>query len=140
MERLATEALENPPRHTPPVRPTSPADVWMRRLLRVPDRVAPISEAELRRGVSASVLVSATRCLLTYIVLPFVLPALSLAAGVGPLIGLPLGLVAIVANVVTARRFWLADHRYRWPYTALATVILALLVVLVVSDIAELLS
>ena len=135
MERVATEGPQ-----AGPARPSTPADVWMRRLLRVPDRVAPISEAELRRGASVSVLVSATRCLLTYIVLPFVLPALRLAAGVGPLVGLPLGVVAIGANVVTARRFWLADHRYRWPYTALATVILALLVVLVARDLLELLA
>ncbi len=135
MERVATEGPQ-----AGSARPSAPADVFMRRLLRVPDRVEPISEADLRRGVSASVLVSATRCLLTYIVLPFVLPALRLASGVGPLIGLPLGLVAMAANVVTARRFWLADHRYRWPYTALATVILVMLAVLVGLDLSELLA
>ncbi len=134
MEGLATED-----RDTAAVRHHAPADAWMRRLLRVPERVAPITEAELRRGVSYSMMVSATRCLLTYIVLPFVLPALSLAAGVGPLLGLPLGVVAMAANVVTARRFWLADHRYRWPYTAFAGVILVMLAVLVVRDLSELL-
>ncbi len=135
MERVVTEG---PP--AAPLRPSAPADVWMRRLLRVPERVAPISEAELRRGFSLSMLVSATRCLLTYLVLPFVLPALRLASGVGPLVGLPLGVVAMAANVVTARRFWLADHRYRWPYTALAAGILVLLAILVGRDLAELLA
>ncbi len=134
MEGLATEGRDTAAAHH-----RGRGDARIRRLLRVPERVAPITEAELRRGVSYSMMVSATRCLLTYIVLPFVLPALSLAAGVGPLLGLPLGVVAMAANVVTARRFWLADHRYRWPYTAFAGVILVMLAVLVVRDLSELL-
>jgi hypothetical protein len=82
--------------------------------------------------------VSATRCLLTYIVLPFLAPALGLAAGVAPGIGIPVGAVAIGANILTIRRFWAADHRWRWAYTALALTVIALLVVLMVIDVAEL--
>ena len=64
-----------------------------------------------------SLLISMVRCLLTYIVLPFVAPLLGVGLGVAPLIGIPVGLVAIVANVASVRRFWRADHRYRWHYT-----------------------
>lgn len=110
----------------------------MRRLLRV-DAAAPRrSRSDLHQAFSASILVSAARCLLTYVVLPFVAPALGLAAGVGPWIGLPLGTVAIVSNVVTMRRFWAADHRWRWPYTAVGTSVILLLLVLMAGDVADL--
>jgi hypothetical protein len=82
--------------------------------------------------------VSATRCLLTYIVLPFLAPALGLAAGVGPAIGIPVGIVAVVCNVLTIRRFWAADHRWRWAYTAISLSVIVLLTILLVEDIASL--
>ena len=99
--------------------PRPAADAAMRRLLRIPEGQT-ASEGAAQRAFSTSVLVSATRCTLTYVVLPFLLPALGLAAGVGPAIGIPVGLVAIAFNVATIRRFWAADHRWRWAYTALA--------------------
>jgi hypothetical protein len=117
--------------------PRPAADVAMRRLLRIPEgRTA--TETAAQRAFSTSVLVSATRCLLTYIVLPFVLPALGLAAGVGPAVGLPVGAIAVVSNVATIRRFWAADHRWRWAYTALSLTVIALLVVLMVDDVTSL--
>jgi hypothetical protein len=118
--------------------PRPAADVAMRRLLRIPDgHVA--SETAAQRAFSTSVLVSAIRCVLTYLVLPFVAPALGLAAGVGPAIGIPVGAVAITCNVTTIRRFWAADHRWRWAYTALALAVIALLLVLMVEDIGSVL-
>lgn len=117
--------------------PRPAADVAMRRLLRIPEGHT-VSEGAAQRAFSTSVLVSATRCILTYLVLPFLLPALGLAAGVGPAIGIPVGLVAIAANVATIRRFWAADHRWRWAYTALAAMVIVLLVVLLVEDVGSL--
>ena len=117
--------------------PRPAADVAMRRLLRIPDgRTA--TERAAQRAFSTSVLVSAIRCTLTYLVLPFLAPALGLAAGVGPALGLPIGAVAIASNVLTIRRFWAADHRWRWAYTALALTVIALLLVLMVRDVAAL--
>jgi hypothetical protein len=117
--------------------PRPAADLAMRRLLRIPDgHVA--SERAAQRAFSTSVLVSAVRCTLTYLVLPFLAPLLGLAAGVGPAIGIPVGVVAIVCNVLTIRRFWAADHRWRWAYTALALTVIALLLVLMARDVAAL--
>lgn len=121
------------------VRSRPPADRAMRRLLRVDDAAPRRSRSELQQAFSRSILVSATRCLLTYVFLPFVAPALGFAAGVGPWIGLPLGTVAIVANVVTMRRFWAADHRWRWAYTAVGAGVIVLLLVLMAGDVADLL-
>jgi hypothetical protein len=118
--------------------PRPAADVAMRRLLRIPD--GPVaSEGAAQRAFSTSIMVSATRCILTYIVLPFVAPVLGFAAGVGPIIGIPIGIVAIVCNVLTIRRFWAADHRWRWAYTALALTVISLLLVLMAKDLASVL-
>jgi hypothetical protein len=117
--------------------PRPAADAAMRRLLRIPEGQT-ASESAAQRAFSTSVLVSATRCILTYLVLPFLLPVLGLAAGVGPAIGIPVGLVAIASNVATIRRFWAADHRWRWAYTALAVTVIVLLLVLLVEDVGSL--
>ena len=117
--------------------PRPAADAAVRRLLRIPEG-PPAPDGAAQRAFSTSILVSATRCLLTYIVLPFVAPALGLAAGVGPALGIPIGVVAIGCNILTIRRFWAADHRWRWAYTAIALTVIALLLVLMVEDILDL--
>jgi len=111
----------------------------MRRLLRLPPSGArPVPDGAAHRAFSTSILVSGTRCLLTYVVFPFLAPALGLAAGVGPAIGLVIGVVAIGANVASARRFWAAEHPRRWAFTAVAASVIVLLCVLVVRDVADL--
>lgn len=123
--------------HNVATAPRPAADVAVRRLLRIPDG-PPAPEGAAQRAFSTSILVSATRCLLTYIVLPFLAPALGLAAGVGPAVGIPIGVVAIGSNILTIRRFWAADHRWRWTYTAIALTVIALLLVLMVEDVLDL--
>lgn len=119
---------------------TSPADLRMRRLLRLPLDAPKASEASARSLVERSLLISMVRCLLTYIVLPFVAPILGVGLGVTPIVGIVVGVVAIVANVASIRRFWRADHRYRWHYTVLASVIMVLLLWLIIADLVELLT
>lgn len=114
------------------------ADAAMRRLLRIPDESRRTAGSDAQRAFTTSVLVSATRCLLTYVVLPFVAPAVGFAAGVGPWVGIPLSVVAVAANVVSIRRFWYVEHPRRWLYTAIGVAVIALLVVLLGQDVAEL--
>jgi hypothetical protein len=116
-----------------------PADRLMRRLLRLPvDGPAGTAEGA-RRAFQTSMLVATVRCLLMYIVFPFVLPALGIAKGVGPAVGLAVNAVAMVCIVLSMRRFFRADHPKRWWYATLGSSVLVLLVVLAVSDIADLL-
>jgi hypothetical protein len=96
------------------------------------------TEADARRAFSTSMLVSATRCLLTYIVLPFVAPLLGIAGDVGPGLGIAIGLVAVVSNCLTIRRFHAAQHRWRWGYTAIAVCVIIGLTVLMVQDLIDL--
>lgn len=91
------------------------------------------------RAFSKSIFVSAVRCTLTYVLIPFVFPIIGFGTGVGPWIGLPIGLAAIIANFVSIRRFHRADHKWKWPMTAVNTGIIVLLVILVIIDGADLL-
>lgn len=102
--------------------------------------VAP-SEAtgpDIHRGFSISILVSATRCMLTYIVLPFVTPLFRLAPGVGPALGLVLGTVAVGSNGLSIRRFWRADHPWKVYVTVLHVCVISMLFLLLYHDITEL--
>jgi len=92
------------------------------------------------RAFSKSIFVSAVRCTLTYVLIPFVFPLIGFGTGVGPWIGLPIGLAAIIANFVSIRRFHRADHKWKWPMTAVNTGIIILLVILVIIDGADLIS
>jgi len=93
-----------------------------------------------QRLFTMSMVISGIRCVLAYVVLPFVTPFLGLAPGVGPVLGLSIGVVAIAANVFSIRRFWLANHRWRKPITVLHVGVIILLLVLVWFDLQELLA
>lgn len=123
-----------------PAPPARPADRFMRRLLRLPETAPPASAADARRAFRTSIAVTTVRCLLLYVFLPFVAPVLGFAAGVGPALGLVIGVVAMACIVTSIRRFWRADHPRRWAYTALGTTMLALLTFLAATDLVDLLS
>ena len=91
------------------------------------------------RIFSKSILISAIRCTLTYVVFPWILPLVGIAPGAGPWIGVVISPVAIWFNVASIRRFWAADHRWKWPITVLNTGVIVLLVILFAVDLAELL-
>lgn len=113
----------------------------MCRLLCIPsERRARASEEDAQRLFSVAMVLSGLRCLLSYIVLPFLLPALGLAAGVGPYIGIPVGIVALVFDVKGIRRFWMANHRWRWVMSGVYVFVIVLVLVLVGGDIATLVS
>ena len=118
----------------------TPADLFMRRMLRLPVDAPPGSAEGARKAFQTSLLVATFRCLLMYVVFPFVLPALGLAKGVGPAIGLAINVVAMVCIVFSMRRFFRADHPKRWQYTALGGTVLVFLVVLAVQDLVAVLT
>ena len=123
-----------------PARELTPLDRRMRRLLFLPaDPTPTVSERSARRVFEVSIYISAARCLLTYIILPFVFPIIGVSTRATPAIGLPVSFIAIAADVMSIRRFWRADHRFRWHYTALAGAIIVAMLVLVAIDTVDLL-
>lgn len=117
----------------------SKADLVVRRVLRIRERPAGVTHASAYGSFQRSMLISAVRCTLTYVVFPFVAPAVGFATGVGPVLGLLIGTFAIVCDVFTIRRFFAVDHKWRWPVSTIAFAVICLLSVLLVQDISHLL-
>ena len=115
-----------------------PADVFMRRLLRIPDHPKKVRERDVQRLFSTSILISAVRCVLSYVVFPILAPTLGAVTKVGAAIGIPVGIVALVFDIRAVRRFWLANHKYRWPFTIIYGFVIVLVVTLFGRDIASL--
>lgn len=110
----------------------------MRRLLFVPDGPVRAGEGSAHRIFNVSMALSALRCLLSYVVFPIVTPLVGAAASVGPAIGLPIAVLALVFDVMGIRRFWLAGHRLRWAMTGIYLLVMALVTTLLVGDIIKL--
>jgi len=125
---------------TPEARPSSPADRFMRRILRLPEDGPRASAAAARSAFRTSIMVATVRCLLMYIVLPFVLPVIGIATDAAAAIVLPINIVAIVCIVMSIRRFWRADHSKRWSYTTLGTTVIAVLVFSTIYEIVQLIT
>jgi len=116
--------------------PVAAADRFARKLLRV--RTPEDGQPEVHNIFSSSIALSATRCLLSYIVLPVLAPWLGTLPLVGPAIGVPVGILALVFDVRAIRRFFQADHRWRWVAAALYVVVMAMVTALVARDIVQL--
>lgn len=104
------------------------------------DHSALAAEQGAQRAFNRSMVISGTRCLLTYVVFPWILPLLGITSGVGPAIGIPVGLVALTCDIFTVRRFWQVDHKWKWPVTVVCSGVIAMLLFLLVEDVVDLLS
>ena len=110
----------------------------MRRILRLPEDAPRVSIVAAQQAFSRSVFISAARCLFTYVFLPVLGPVVGFTGSVGPLLGLAVGTVSVVAIVAATRRFFAADHRWRWRYSAIGGAIIVLLLAQAVIDVADL--
>ncbi len=120
-----------------PVR--SEADGFVCHLLRVPDG-PPVSIFSAENSMRRSIILSGIRCTLTYIVIPFIVPFIGLAAAIDAPLGIVVGLAAMLSLVTTVRRFFMANHPKRWWYTWFAIVMFGFLIVLMGRDLVRLLS
>ncbi len=128
---LSTTAPEQVPHR-------SPADRRMRRLLRLPVDAPRQSIFDAETVFGRSIAISAIRCLITYVFLPLLAPVVNLSGSIGPVLGLLLGAVSMIAIVLSMRRFFAADHKWRWGYAGVGAAILVALVVAAGFDIAHL--
>lgn len=83
---------------------------------------------------SFSMLFSGVRCILQYVVLPFVLPLVGVAVNVAVPLLLVLNVIAMISVVFSLRRFWRVRYDYRWVYLLVATVTLIVLTIFLVMD------
>ena len=59
--------------------------------------------------------------------------------GIGPVVGISLSLLSLLALTAGVRRFFAADHAWRWKYTALAVAVSCFVLVQLVVDVQALL-
>ena len=118
-------------------RSDAPADRLMRRLLgvTVPDGA---ESTEAHKAFRISVVISGIRCLITYLVVPVVVPLMSLAGWVAAPIGIALCVYAVVNGIVSLKRFWRSDHAQRWVYTGFMAIVFIVLGIALVSDLSRL--
>lgn len=134
---LASSGSGRSPMTAPNGTRRTPADMFMRRLLRISDQPSGVSNARVLRTFQKSMMISAVRCTLTYVIFPFVLPGIGFLKGVGPAVGIAIGSFALMCDTFTIRRFFVADHKWRWQFSAIAFAVMCLLVVLLVRDVAD---
>jgi hypothetical protein len=104
-------------------------DRLVRQALLIED-AAPRSILDLR----GSLVISAVRCVLTYALIPLLVPVIGWAGVLATPVSLLLGVAAIGLAIRSLRRVWMADYRHRWAYTAFIAVVLVLLVGMVTFD------
>lgn len=116
-------------------RPRSAADRLARQLLRVEG-----AEPRTLMPLKGSLVISAVRCMITYVLIPVLAPVISGFGMVATPLSLALAVAAGVMAVVSLRRVWLADWARRWAYTAFIAVVLVLLAVAAAFDVRTLLA
>lgn len=78
---------------------------------------------------------SGVRCILQYVLLPFVLPVVGMTANVSDVLFFVISGVAVVSMFVSLRRFWKISYKYRWHYLVAASVAGTILVAHMIYDV-----
>ncbi|PJF36737.1 MAG: hypothetical protein CUN49_03950 [Candidatus Thermofonsia Clade 1 bacterium] len=91
------------------------------------------------RAFNLSLAISGVRCIIQYMILPFVLPLIGLAANWAVPISLAVNLIAVAAIFFSLRRFWQTNYKGKWQYLIIALFALFFIAVFVYSDLTKLL-
>lgn len=124
---------------SPSSAPSAPSRSATDRLAR---RVLLLRDAEPRALVDlqGSLVLSAVRCIISYVLIPVALPLVAWTGVVATPVALVLAVVAIGMATRSLRRVWQADWTHRWAYTAFIVVVVGLLAVSIVVDVNTLLA
>lgn len=116
----------------------STADQFMRRILGIEGEAVPGAVFDAQNKLRSSIIISGIRCIITYLLVPIVTPIIGFMGVLAAPVSIALSVLAIVLGHNSLKRFWMADHRLRWRYTAFIAVVWALLAVGIVIDAASL--
>ncbi|MBV9282850.1 MAG: hypothetical protein JOZ41_22475 [Chloroflexi bacterium] len=95
--------------------------------------------APAQRALTFGLLLSALRCTVQYILLPFVLPWIGVAASIPPWVTLVLSGLALASIARNVRYLWRLRHARRWSYLGLASMVATALLLFMVMDLRNLL-
>lgn len=104
--------------NAPTLTPTAPA---------TETEQAPVKQTETsgHKPLQASLVISAVRCTVVYVVLPFIFPIVGATRVMSTSISFLACAIAIISAAISIRRFWRSQHRLRWVYTIAAIVVIA---------------
>lgn len=97
------------------------------------------TSADAQSAFQKSILISALRCIITYVFLPFIAPTIGFFADIGPGVGIVVALAALTSITFSMRRFFGSRHPHRWTYAGLGGMMSLFLAFLLVRDISALL-
>ena len=94
----------------------------------------PNSNTQSDPSFRVPLLISATRCMIQYVILPFVLPFMGMIGGAPAWLGLTFNAAAFVSLISSLRRIWQTRHPRRFTYLPLAVLMLFVILVFSISD------
>ncbi len=136
-------AKEQAATSTPELNNLSTRDAFACKVLRIRQpRTSKVDEENAQALFSYSMVLSGLRCILSYVIVPFVFPAIGLGATatLGPAIGIPVGILAIAFDIKGMRRFFTVQYKYRWQMAWIYLSVIALVTYLVLKDLFSLFS
>lgn len=95
--------------------------------------------ARAERAFGFSLVFSGVRCVLQYVILPFVLPVIGLTANAAVPLTLAINIVALASVVYSLRRFWQINYRHKWQYLPIAITAAVILSAFIALDLRALL-
>lgn len=104
----------------------------------VPLSPHPPVPARAQRALTFGLLLSALRCTIQYVILPFVLPWIGVTASIPPWLTLALGMLALGALARNVRSLWQKQYAGRWNYLMLAAIVAISLLVFAAVDLRSL--
>jgi len=99
-----------------------------------PEQLSPAAQ-RAERAFGLSLAFSGVRCILQYVIFPFVLPLIGIAGEFSVYISIVINLVAMLALIYSARRFWIIDYKYKRQYLFVAVAAFVILCVFLALDI-----
>lgn len=116
-------------------------DRTIERILRVkPVEARTVTEERSAENTfMASMLFTGIRCVLEYIVLPFVLPLLNLSNTIAVPLVLAVNAVALTALIHSVRKFWAIDYKHKRAFLGVAIIGGAILILFMIGNLRALL-
>ncbi|MFN8378835.1 MAG: hypothetical protein U0452_09205 [Anaerolineae bacterium] len=91
-----------------------------------------------KRALTAGLAFSAVRCILMYVILPFVLPIIGITGVFATRADIVINLLAMAALGYSVQRFWRINYKYKVAYTFVAVITVFVLAMFILLDLQEL--
>ncbi len=88
------------------------------------------------RVFGLSIVFSGIRCIIMYVIFPFVLPVLGIVGSFATQVDLVINVLAISGVIYSTRKFWRINYKHKVAYTFIAVVAVLLMMAFMLYDVA----